>query len=322
MTRVSVAAIRISNPKLSIVLACDEDTVAAMRQTRDLLLDEVDEVLACRTPEGEAGFRNRYVKTQLRRHIDGPFLFLDSDTLPRGNLSEIFLLDADIACAPDFSKDRATQQLSKRDYEILSLMGWRHSPDVFVNGGVIYYNDTPGSVRFADDWHQKWLSSYTTTKKYYDQPALNAAVFDSSPRITILPHRFNAQFVSSPSRIPRAAILHFWASGTYGAEPATEFEYLAFNLVNGAELRRSEVESMLRRDHPWRRRAWIDDLTARWVIKKDSFEFADYLWFQGRRMRSVRYRIQHSVRPVIGEKAYDRVKQLRTRARRAAASGS
>ena len=39
------------------------------------------------------------MKTRLREIIEGPFLFLDSDTLIRGDLSPIFFLDTDIAGA-------------------------------------------------------------------------------------------------------------------------------------------------------------------------------------------------------------------------------
>lgn len=319
MTRISVAAIRITNPNFVTVLACDEDSVTAMRAKRDPLLDEVDEVIACHTPAKEPGFRNRFVKTQLRQLVPGPFLFLDSDTLACDNLSELFSLDTDIACAPDRSRDGVEQQVGEREREMLAIMGWHHKPDIFVNGGVIYYNDTPGSNRFSVDWHRKWLSSYEKTGKYFDQPALNAAVFDSRSRIEILHRRFNAQFVGSPAIIPHASLLHFWAEhlatlrsytgARRGDEPATEFEQLTLDLVKGAELRRSHVESLLRRDYPWRRHSWTDDLMARWVIKKDSFGFSDYLWFQGSRMRSIRYQLQHTVRLMIGQTAYYRVKR-------------
>jgi len=313
MTRVSVASIRISNPDFAIVLGCDDHSVVAMRQGRDPLLDEVDELLVCRTPPGDSAFRNRFVKTQLRLLVDGPFLFLDSDTLVRDNISEVFLLDTDIACAPNLSKDNIEKQLSVYGEEIL-LMGWSHRQDVFVNGGVIFYNNTRGAALFAENWHLKWrdvsssclpLSSYAATE-YRDQAALNAAIFDTAPRLEILPHRFNAQLKYSPGIVSSAVIWHFQFSQR--DEPITEFERLVLKLLKGAELQRSHVESLIQRDHPWTRDSWLDDLVARRVIKNGGFLYdSDTLWFRGHRIRSMPTLLP---RLLIGRTNYDRVKRM------------
>src|SRR5262249_10273878 len=152
------------------------------------------------------------VKTQLRGLVDGPFVFLDSDTFVRDDISQIFSLDTDIACAPNHSRDSIEEQMWSTNNEILTAMGWRTREDVFLNSGVIFYNATPGAARFADDWHDKWLKSYRMAKNYLDQPALNAAIFEIAPRLEILPHRFNAQFKVTPRVAMDAALLHFYSS--------------------------------------------------------------------------------------------------------------
>lgn len=317
MTRVSAASIRITNPNIGIVLACDDHSVAAMRHSRDPLLDEVDELITCRTPAGNSSFRNRFVKTQLRLLLDGPFLFLDSDTIVRGNMMEIFLLDTDIACAPNFSRDGIEQQTWKWDSVILSTMGWSHNKEVYVNGGVLFYNATRGAALFAADWHRKWLSSHAVTKHHVDQPALNAAIFDTAPRLEILPHRFNAQFDESPSIVPHAIIWHYYVARVtkhyYAdrvAKPPTELERLVVDLQKGAKLRRSHVESILQKDHPWKCDSWIDDFVARRVIKRGFLVQADRLWFQGHGIKSVRRRILTLIlMRLIGRTGYQRVKR-------------
>lgn len=75
MTRVSVASLRLTNPRVRIDLVCDPVSEPAMRAVGDPLLDEV---VVCDAPPGGAAFRNRFVKTRLRAAVDGPFLFLDS----------------------------------------------------------------------------------------------------------------------------------------------------------------------------------------------------------------------------------------------------
>jgi hypothetical protein len=171
-------------------------------------------------------------------------------------------------------------------------MGWRHRQDVYVNGGVIFYNSTPGATLFADNWHQKWLKWYAVAKshRHRDQAALNAAIFDTAPRLEILAHRFNAQFKYTPSTLSNAALLHFYAS-LADDEAITEVERLVGKLLKGTVLRHSHIESILRRNHPWRRDFWIDDLVARRIIKRGFFEQEDRLWFQGHRMTSLARRI-------------------------------
>jgi hypothetical protein len=291
MTRVSAASIRISNPDVAIYVACDGQSVTAMRKSRDPLLDEVDDLVVCDTPAGDSGFRNRFVKTHLRRLVSGPFLFLDSDTFVRDDISEIFAVDADIACAPNHSKDLIEQQIWSGDNRVASEMGWRIRKDVYVNGGVIFYNETPSSARFADDWHQKWLKSYAIAKSPLDQPALNAAIFDTAPRLEILPHRFNAQFKMTPRVALDAALLHFYVSASIDDAPVTEVERLVDRLLKGDRLRHADVESIRWRSHPWRRDGWVDDIAARWVLKKGHFGSEARLWFQGHRVRSLAPRI-------------------------------
>jgi hypothetical protein len=217
---------------------------------------------------------------------------LDSDTFVRDDISEIFSVDADIACAPNHSKDYIGQQIWFGDTAILSLMGWSHRRDVYVNGGVIFYNSTLGATLFADNWHQKWLKWYAAAKSYRhrDQAALNAAIFDTAPRLEILPHRFNAQFKFTPSTVSNAVLLHFYAAWT-GDETVTEVERLVGKLLKGAVLRQSHIETILRHKHPWRRDFWLDDLAAQRVIKKGFFDQEDSLWFQGRRMTSLGRRV-------------------------------
>src|SRR5262245_33219501 len=105
MVRISAASIRVTNPDVAIIVACDGQSSTAMQNSRDPLLDEVDDLIVCDTPAGDSAFRSRFVKTQLRRLVGGSFLFLDNDTFVRDDISEIFSLGGDIACAPNHSRD-------------------------------------------------------------------------------------------------------------------------------------------------------------------------------------------------------------------------
>jgi hypothetical protein len=249
----------------------------------DPLLNDVDVYVHFDTPEGNASFRNRFLKTNLRNLVNGSYLFLDSDTLVRGDLSEVFSTESDIAGAPNHSKDTVQDQIWYQDRAVLTRLGWRVRSDVYINGGAMLCHDTPGARRFAGDWHAKWLTSYRETHGYRDQPALNAAVFDSGVRLTVLPHRFNAQFKTQVSTARDAVIWHCYAGA--GNAPVTQFEALAEALLRGADLRRDAVEAAMTRPHPWRRRSWRDDCLARFIEFKGHFDRTETVWYSGYRGR-------------------------------------
>lgn len=250
MTRISVASLRLTNPHVRVRLICDAASKTAMRAAGDPLLDEVDDVLACETPPGEAAFRNRFMKTRLRSTIDGPFLFLDSDILVRGPLDEIFGIEADIAGAPNRSKDHVREQIWSRDQDELDAMGWLRRPDVYVNGGVLLFRDSAPARRVSEEWHERWLQSYERGFSYRDQPALNAALAAVAPRLHVLPHRFNAQFRTEPRVAAEAAVWHYYASA--GAEPTTGFELMVLDLLHREPLDTGRVADMIGSSHPWR----------------------------------------------------------------------
>lgn len=286
MTRLSTASLRISNPGTAVILVTDSLSGRRLVQTRDPLLDEVDEHLDFETPEGDARYRNRFIKTNLRNLIDGTYLFLDSDILIRGELSEVFSVEADIAGARNHSKDTQREQIWHEDQAVLEQMGWHVREDVYINGGAMLCHDTRGARRFGADWHAKWLRSHVETGGYRDQPALNAAICDSGVDLAVLPHRFNAQFKTRVSTARDAAIWHCYAAA--GDPPVTEFEALVESMLRGMDVTRPMVETVLARWHPWRRTSWRDDCMARIVEFKGEFGWMDSLWFSGYRGRALR----------------------------------
>ncbi|MBF8276451.1 MAG: hypothetical protein HW390_1524 [Candidatus Brocadiaceae bacterium] len=244
MTRVAVASLRLSNPSLHLVVACDHETDIAIRRAGNPLIGEVDEWVVTNTPPGNAGFRSRFVKTRLRSLIEGSFLFLDSDIFVCGDLSEIFTLNADIAGARNHSRAKFNEQVAVQDLAMLVAMGWKFGTEVYVNSGVLYYNDTPGTYRFADEWHRRWMQSFARFEDHRDQPAMNFALHDTQPSLAVLPDRFNAQFKFTPGVAAGAVIWHYYAS--LNKPPHTSFERLANDLMHGAKLDKEKTASSLR----------------------------------------------------------------------------
>jgi lipopolysaccharide biosynthesis glycosyltransferase len=267
-----------------------------MERAGDPLLSEVDDLIVCSAPAGDNAYRSRFVKTSLRNLIEGRFLFLDGDTLVRDDLSAVFTLSCDVAGCPNHSKDKISDQIWAVDHQTLLQMNWKARNDVYINTGVLFFNDTPSSKLLSLCWHNKWKGSYLATKNHRDQAAFNSALFNSGAQLHVLPHRYNAQIKSEVTVADGAAIWHHYASDI----PSTAFEALVDKVLKGtATLTRPHIKSIIRHNHPWRRDSWVDDLAARRAMKKGHFDREDLVWFQGHRIKSLAYRIKNHLRPLI-----------------------
>jgi hypothetical protein len=288
MTRLSLASLRLSNPGWKVTIACDAQSHAALTKAHDRLLDEADEVVAWDTPPGDAQFRNRFIKTSLRNILSGEFLFLDSDTLIRSPLNEAFVPDADIAAAHNHSADELARQLWPADSKVLTALGWTTCPDHYFNGGVMFYNDTAAARAFATCWHKKWRESCDRLGRSRDQPAFNAALHEIGPRLAVLPHRLNAQFRANPSVARDATVWHYYASAN--DPPLTEIELLVARLGPHETVDQTQLGQLAALAQPWRRKHWLDDQMIAWVSRQKKLHSWDRLWFQGRRLNSLRER--------------------------------
>jgi hypothetical protein len=265
MTRVAVASLRVSNPKLHVAVACDRDTDDSIRQAGDSLIREVDEWLVVDTNPGDAGYRNRFVKTKLRLLIDGPFLFLDSDVFVRGDLCEIFSLDCDIAGARNHSRDTIAEQIWAQDNATLEAMGWKIGDNVYINGGVLYYNDTEGARSFATEWHRRWSESSNSGNYHRDQPALNSALDAVRPKLLVLPHRFNAQVKATPGVAADAVIWHYYASTE--SRSMKQYDDLVGRVLRDKEIDFDEIRGMVGRTLPWLVEDVVDILAESEVLR-------------------------------------------------------
>ena len=208
MTRVSLATVRLTNPTARIEIACDQQTHQALHATGSQLLREADAVRGFPTPDGPPTFRNRFVKIQLRLLLSGPFLFTGIDTVVRKPLTPLLNIQADIAAAPNHSADTLAEQIWSEDQANLVTMGWQVR-EPYVNGGVIWYADTPAAHRFAEAWHRNWLANVERTGRYRDQTALNQSLSSTNNlEVEILPHACNMQYLCRKDGVKDAFIWH------------------------------------------------------------------------------------------------------------------
>jgi hypothetical protein len=134
MNLISVWSLQQSNRDAYVVLLCDRESTEALQRTGHPLRTAVDEVLAIETPAGSPAFRNRFVKTSMRKHVSGPFLYLDADTLIRGDLSSVFAIQSHFPAAPNLSGTEISSQGAESG--AFDAMRWEMPSLLFVNGGA------------------------------------------------------------------------------------------------------------------------------------------------------------------------------------------
>ncbi len=249
MARIALASLRLSNPSLQVIVACDNVSDRLMHDKQDPLVGEADEWLAVDTPDGNPVFRNRYVKTSLRARVKGPLLMLDSDILVRGNIQGIFSMQCDIAGARNHSRELLFDQIWAEDRMMLDQMGWHTRRDNYINGGVLLLNDTDAAHAFAASWHARWLESTSRASSFRDQPALNSALAIGQLRLGLLPDCFNAQILARPEVARGALIWHFYSS--VELPNGTMFESLVSDVLNGGEVNIDRIQQMMTNSHPW-----------------------------------------------------------------------
>jgi hypothetical protein len=261
MTRLAIACVRATNPDLFVVVACDDESDRLLRRAGDPLVEAADRWVATTIPPGDPKFRNRFVKTSVRAIVDGPLLLIDSDVVVRRDLTRIFSLSADVACARNHSLDTYAKQIWQGDAAILDTMGWTTSQEVYFNAGVVYLNDTLNARLFSVEWQRLWLLSCSKCQAYRDQPAFNAALYNTKPKILVLSDKFNAQFKKRPSSVSGALLWHYYATWP---EPFTTFEVAIQDIVRGGQL--PNVRELIASRHPWRCERLIDVAAAAWLM--------------------------------------------------------
>jgi hypothetical protein len=276
MNLISLRSLRYSNPNAKITLVCDINTVQSLETCKHPILQEANQTISVKTLDQPASFRNRFIKTSLREHLSGDFLYLDADTVIRGDLTPIFNLKTSFAAAPNHSGSGDPAEMPFDEKENFDLLGWALPTQYYVNGGVLFFADTPDSYRFCQLWHQKWLASVEKRGSFRDQPSLNSAIADSGVSFSWLPHRFNAQVDVRPIYAKDATVWHLYSSNGKIAMK-TVFDQYIYRLQKGKNVTFSQIQSLCEQQHPWQANNLVDWWCIKGLLSYEGFLEVDSL---------------------------------------------
>lgn len=208
----SLFSLRIYHPEATVKVLVDAPTAKRIHAT-PALNAMITEVVTVEVPEHYSPMAcSRVIKTTIRNTIDGPFLFMDTDTVVCHSLDDVDNLDCDIAAVPDLHhplKSHMAKNLIEnrgKQYFDKDLSDATY----YFNSGVMYVADNEQTHKFYQQWYKNWESYFSQSGHGADQPALIATDKEFGYIIQKLPDVFNCQMALTVKFLHEAFIVHFF----------------------------------------------------------------------------------------------------------------
>ena len=215
---IAIWSARYHNPDAHIVLLTDNLTDKLLSGTRGELLQYISEkIIIPFEDDKNVHYRSRWLKTSVRRLIEGDYLFIDCDTIVTCDLSHVEAIDAQIAMVRDENVDIADEDFAaaKPMIDNCNVIGLDVTKETYYfNSGVMYVKDTPLAHKLYDRWHELWQDGVTRGITL-DQPTFAKANVDCGRPVVLLEDKWNTIVQSQIEEVYSAYILHFWHSVSF-----------------------------------------------------------------------------------------------------------
>jgi len=210
----SITSLKIRMPDAFISLVIDDITDKTLIGKRKNVLGFVNELKVVNIAlQFNKKIRSRWLKTSIRKHIDGNFIFIDCDTVICDDLSHIGNLDCDLGAVLDchILRHGSDAKIIQGNDKILGFSASFVS-DKHFNSGVIFCRDTSICHKFFDEWHGLWLSRMKSNI-FIDQPSFNQANLNLNNIITEIDGIWNCQISKGGIVfLCDAKIIHYFTS--------------------------------------------------------------------------------------------------------------
>ena len=231
-TLISAYSARLHNPYVDILVVTDNATANTIKGGRAEIKKYLSDIVVVDIPaEYNNMQKSRYIKTNLRKFVEGDFLYIDSDTVIAESLADIDSCDYDLGAVYDSNRPFLIgESNAMSDWYInehADKMEWEH----FVgcpnyNGGVIYAKDN----KTAHDFYSKWFELWQECVKKgvnIDMISLCKANKDMGFPIKELDVTWNCQIQRDGlSFINKAKIIHCFTGGNLCNYELCEKKYL------------------------------------------------------------------------------------------------
>lgn len=209
---ISIYSARFRMPDANITLLVDDITNDNIVGSRKDILNFITEKIVINFDKDiNFKIRSRLLKTNMRNHVSGDFLYIDCDTLIASPLNDIDNCKFDIAAVLD-----GHTVLKKHPvYEIFAKQSlvFNYSFEKIENyfsGGAMYVKDSEKAGDFFDNWHENYKLGLQSGISQ-DEPSLAKTNFDFANIIHELPGEWNCQIRLGALYLNDLKILHFWS---------------------------------------------------------------------------------------------------------------
>lgn len=252
------------NPDVEITIVCDVETQELLSgndfiSSNPLITvhtEEFEEQIELKT-------RSRFLKTSLREIIHGDFLFIDTDTVICGPLSDLYNMPYNLAMVYDCNQtkmvdfsDAAIVDRCRKINPSINVIG---TP--YYNSGVILARDTKAVHDFYALWHNNWKISLADGLNL-DQPALCVTNNQTQFKIARLDDSWNCQCKYKAS-VKDARIIHYFNPSADVQYTESPLAFLLYDEIRGKGFK-SEYINKLIVNQP-------ETLCVLLQIKKDAF---------------------------------------------------
>jgi hypothetical protein len=250
MVYLSASSLRRVHPDAEIVLVADEASAHMASQPCYPLQEILTRVVRVPDVKGtDSSIRSRFLKTSIRRWLEGDFLFIDADTLLVRPVHPVIGATKSLAAVRDCEDPRTPGGVPDRIKQIYGQLGWRLPAATYFNTGIVFYPDKRETREFCTEWHRRWHLSLQVGI-YFDQPAFNSAATDLGIKISELDRSLNAYVTVDPRFARGARILHFCV--TADSFKQTVLQYLLNSLKPPRwSVDWTPLERCSRQQHPW-----------------------------------------------------------------------
>ena len=208
---VSMCSLKHYNPEAQVIILTDQLTAATFTGTRKKETRFADEIKVVDLPENLNGQRrSRLLKTSARKHIEGDFLFIDTDTIIVKPLDDILKVEADLAACydthcEDIKQDPYYYNIKRNALKIgTPIEDEKH----YFNSGVILVRDTPIAHKFYELWHEN-LALSVGKNVFQDQPSFKKTDCELGHVIKPLPDVWNVELKHGIRFLKDAKIIHY-----------------------------------------------------------------------------------------------------------------
>jgi hypothetical protein len=211
---ISITSLKMRMPNAFVSLLIDDSTEKALIGKRRNILELVNELkVVAIAPQFNKKARSRWLKTSMRQHIEGDFLYIDCDTVICEDLSDVENIPGDMCAVLDrhllISNSPKKEYFHDNDKELGFNASWKSNKH--FNSGVILCKNISVCHSFFNKWHSLWVEGYT--KMVIDQPSFNQVNYNLNNVIKEMEGVWNCQIhTGGIAFLADAKIIHYFSS--------------------------------------------------------------------------------------------------------------